>query len=187
VNVTVMSSLSYDCGIPGTPTAALVAPAATVTTTESGVCLLGQCSVTNAADVIDSTPGPTNYATMAIPLGVSGSTTLNVTDTATFPAGREAGFIITNGTSLLNLSLLGSVQVQTLLNGTVQETAVTTGFGDVLQVQAAGLLAVEQYAGYAEFTTTKPFNAVQIVAGSLAALDSTVHIYSACVSQQVTP
>jgi hypothetical protein len=182
VQITVISAQSYDCGIPGTPTSALAGSAATVSTSASGVCLLGSCSVSNPGNVIDSNPD--NYATMVIPLGIGGSTSLEVADTATFPPGRKVGFIIANGTSLLDASLLGAVEIQTLLNGTVQETAATTGLPDVIQVQAAGLLGVDQYSGYAEFTTTKSFNAVQIVAGSLVGLDSTIKVYSACVSQQ---
>jgi hypothetical protein len=182
VQVNVISSQSYDCGVPGIPTSALAGSAAQVSTSASGVCLFGSCSVENPGNVIDSNPD--NYATMYVPLAIAGATSLDVTDTATFPAGRKAGFIISNGTSLLNASALGAVQIQTLLNGTVQETAATTGLGDVIQLQAAGLLGVDQYAGYAEFTTTKPFNAVQIVSGSLVGLNSTLNVYSACVSQQ---
>jgi hypothetical protein len=179
VQVTVAPTQTYDCGVPGLPTYALVTPDATVTASQAGGCI-GQCTVTNAAAVIDSTPG--NFATMTIPLALVGSTTLNVTDTATFPAGSEAGFIIADGQQLLNVSLLGVIQVQTLLNGVVQETATTVGLGDVLQVQAAGLLSVDQYAGYAGFTTTKQFNGVQIVAGSVLAVESTLQVYAACVS-----
>lgn len=181
VQVTVISTQSYDCGVPSIPTSALVSPAATVSSSTAGACILG-CSVTNTGNVVNSTP--TDYATLSIPLAIAGTTTLEVSGTAAFPAGRKAGFILANGNSLLNAALVGGIKIQTLLNGVVQETATTTGLGDVAQVQAAGLLSIDQYAGYFEFTTTLPFNDVQIVAGSLAAVNSNLRVYSACVSQQ---
>jgi uncharacterized cupredoxin-like copper-binding protein len=178
VQVTVIASASYDCGLPSLATAALVAPAASVTTSKAGLCLL-DCTVANPGNVIDSIQS--NYATMFIPLGLAGSVSLDVTDTATFPAGRQVGFVISNGTNVLNLALLGGISVQTLAGGTVQETATV---GNLLTLQAAGVLSVDPDAGFAGFTTTKPFDSVQLVAGSLVSVASNIKVYNACVSMQ---
>jgi hypothetical protein len=70
--------------------------------------------------------------------------------------------------------------VVTLLNGTVQEIA--TG-SSVLQLQALGLL-YDPDAAYVEFKTTKPFNSVRVVVGSLASVLSSVKVYGACVTLQ---
>src|SRR5262249_46727630 len=157
-----------DCGVPGLATQALVSPAATVITSNSGACVLG-CSVTNAANVIDSNSG--NFATMSIPLGLVGSTSLTVMDSSTFPAGREVGFIMANGQSVLDLALLNGASVETLLNGTVQEIATA---GSLLTLNAAGLISIDPDAGFVNFRTSKPFNQVQLVVGSVAALNSNV-------------
>jgi hypothetical protein len=176
--VTVIASTSFDCGVPNTPTTALTAPAVSITSSKGGVCLLG-CTISGAGNVINSTPS--DFATLNIPLGVAGSLSLDVTGSTPFPAGRKAGFVLANGNTLLTLGLLNGLTIQTLLNGVVQETATT---GSVLTLQAAGLLSIDPDAGYAEFTTTKPFDSLQMTEGSLVSLDSNVKVYGACVSLQ---
>jgi hypothetical protein len=178
VQVTVMPTQSYDCGIPGMPTQAMVSPAASVATSLGGVCLL-DCSVSNAGNVIDS--NPSNYAGLSIPLGVLGNASLDVTDTSTFPAGRSVGFIVANGQSVLDLGLINGITIRTYLNGSLQDTAAV---GSLLTLDAVGLLSVDPDAGFVEFKTTKSFNQVQLIAGSLVGLNSSLRVYSACVSEQ---
>jgi hypothetical protein len=135
--------------------------------------------VTNPGYVIDS--NPSNYATMSIALGVAASDTLSVTDsTTTYPAGRTAGFLVSNPGALLNLSLLQNVTVRTLLNGTVQESATSSG---ALQLSALGLFS-DTHEGFVSFKSTKPFNGVRVDVGSLVAAASQFYVYGACVSLQ---
>jgi hypothetical protein len=50
------------------------------------------------------------------------------------------------------------------------------------RVRRGYLLGIDQYAGYAGFTTTKPFNGVQIVGIAVLSVASELNVYSACVS-----
>jgi hypothetical protein len=177
VQVTVLSSTAQSCGL-STPTEALLAPAASATGGINGVCLLG-CGVTHLSNLTDSSL--TNYATMSVALGVAASAYARVTSsTTTYPAGRQAGFLVADPNTLLSLTLLQNVSVRTLLKGTVQETATT---GNLLTLQALGLLN-NPNEGFVGFTTTKPFDAVEVDLGQLASVLATVNVYSACVSLQ---
>lgn len=177
VELTVISSSSADCGI-GQPSTLLLAPAASASSSVSGLCLLG-CGVSNLSNVTDSIT--TNFATMSVAAGVAATVGIRVTDNSTsFPAGRKAGFLMADGSTLLSLALLGNVSVVTSLNGVVQETATTA---NLLQLQALGLL-YDPDAGYVEFTTSKSFNAVSLDVGSVLGVLSTVKVYGACVSLQ---
>ncbi len=178
VQVTVISSSSDDCGIPGIPTTALLSPAATSGDTIDLLCL--GCGVTGLGNVIvGSTTAPSVITT---PLGLLGEgVALTVTDTATsFPAGRQAGFMLSDGGSALSLSLLSNVSLATYLHGSLQETATTSN--NLLKLQALGLLSVGANAGYVGFTTTKPFDEVSVKVQSVATVLSTVNVYRACVS-----
>ncbi len=177
VIVTVVSSSSQSCGLPS-PSVALLSPAASPTGGINGLCLLG-CGVSNLSNVTDS--NLTNFAAIKIALGVAASGYVRVTDsTTTYPAGREAGFLVANPATLLSLTALQNVTVRTLLNGTVQETATTS---NLLTLQALGLLN-NPNEGFVGFKTTKPFNAVEVDLGQLASVLGTLDVYSACVSLQ---
>ena len=174
--MTVISSSSADCGV-GMPTTELLSPAAQVSNSIVGVCL--GCSVVDESYAVDA--DKTNASSLNVLAGVIGSITLQVTDSTAFPAGRKAGFIIADGNSLLSLSALQNVSIITSLQSTVQETASAS---NLLDLQALGLLAYDPTAGYAEFTTTKPFDSVAINVQSLLSVLSTVKVYGACVSLQ---
>jgi trimeric autotransporter adhesin len=177
VTVTVLSSTAMSCGI-STPTMALLAPTASATGGVNGLCLLG-CGVSNLSNVTDSNVN--NYATISIAVGVAASGYVRVTDsTTTFPAGRQAGFLVADPSALLSLTLLQNVSVRTLLNGTVQETATT---GNLLTLQALGLLN-NPNEGFVGFTTSLPFNAVEVDLGQLASVLGTLSVYDACVGLQ---
>jgi hypothetical protein len=177
VIVTVLSSSSQSCGLPS-PSIALLSPTASATGGITGLCLVG-CSVTNLSDVTDS--NLTNFAAINISLGVLATGYIRVTDsTTTYPAGREAGFLVVNPQALLNLTALQNVTVRTLLNGTVQDTATTS---NLLTLQALGLLS-NPNEGFVGFKTTKPFNAVEVDLGSLASVLGTLDVYNGCVSLQ---
>lgn len=177
VTVTVISSAAADCGI-GTPSTALLTPAATVSsTTSGGLCLLG-CGVANPGNVINSNLN--DFAAMTLALGVATTDTLTVTGTTLFPAGRKAGFLVANPSGLLSLSLLSNVTVQTLKNNVVQETATAAS---LLGIQALGLFN-NPHEGYARFTTTKSFDSLRLTLTPLAGLLTETDVYGACVSLQ---
>jgi plastocyanin len=177
VKVTVLPTNAASCGL-SQPTTALLSPQSTATGGVRGVCLLG-CGVTNLANTTNTNAG--DYATMNVAVGVAASAYVRITDsTTTYPAGRQTGFLLVNPSALLSLSLLQNVQVSTLLNGTVQETATVN---NLLTLQALGLLANPQ-EGFVGFTTTKPFNAVEVDLGQLASVLGSVNVYGACVSLQ---
>jgi PKD repeat protein len=180
VQITVMSSNSADCGIPNVPTTSLVSPAASALNIVNGLCV--GCTVLNQSNLITSTTN--SPATVAELIGLlGGNVTLEVTDnSADFPAGRQVGFIVADGTTLLSLSLLSNVTITTYLNGTVQQVA-TTG-NNLIQLQALGVLSVNQDAGFAGFTATEPFNQVSIRVNQLANVATTLNVYRACVSLQ---
>jgi len=177
VKVTVLPTNAASCGLT-TPTNALLSPQATATGGVRGVCLLG-CGVNNLANTTNANAG--DYATMNVAVGVAASAYVRITDsTTTYPAGRQTGFLLASPSSLLSLSLLQNVQVSTLLNGSVQETATVS---NLLTLQALGLLA-NPNEGFVGFTTTKPFNAVEVDLGQLASVLSSLNVYGACVSLQ---
>ncbi|MGI4833763.1 MAG: hypothetical protein ACRYFK_09910 [Janthinobacterium lividum] len=79
------------------------------------------------------------------------------------PAGYRAGMLVSSlGT---NLSLLSTVTLRSYLNGTLQESQVV----DQTLLQAV-LAAGASAPGQLEFTSTKPFNQVELELGSVASL-----------------
>lgn len=177
VVVTVIATSAADCDI-GVPSTALRAPAASVSSSVNGICLLG-CGVSNSSRVIDS--NPVNFASMNVAVGVAAYDTLRVTDGSTsYPAGRKAGFVIAKPGYLLSLSLLSNLTVRTFLNGTQQEAATAA---TILGLSALGGSSIPD-AGFLGFTTSKPFNAVRIDVGSLLSVADTVNVYGACVTLQ---
>jgi hypothetical protein len=174
VQLTVMPPNGSDCGV-GVPTTDLVTPAASATGTVNGICLL--CSVTGPGNLVDV---PTNnYATMEQPVGVLGSTSLTVNGTTLYPAGRKVGFVLAEGNALLSANVLQGLTVETLIGNTVQESV--TGAG-LLGLDALGLIAVNPDAGFVSFTTSKPFNTVELIAQSVASVLGTYKVYDACVT-----
>jgi PKD repeat protein len=181
VQITVMPPNGSDCGV-GVPTTNIVGPEASATGAVNGgigglLCL--GCSVSNPGYLTDSSTS--NYATMVQPVGLLGTTSLTVNGTVLYPAGRKVGFVLTEGNGLLSTTLLQGVTVDTLLGGVVQESAT---IGGLLNLDALGLIAVNPNAGFASFTTTKPFDSLAIVAGSVLSVIATYHVYDACVSLQ---
>ena len=177
VVVTVIATSAVDCGI-GVPSTALLAPAASVSSSVNGICLFG-CGVSNSSRVIDADPD--NYASMNVAVGVSAYDTLRVTDGSTsYPSGRKAGFLIAKPGALLSLAALSNLTVRTLLNGAQQESATAA---TILELSALGMHSNPDI-GFVGFTTSKPFNAVRIDVGSLASVATTVNVYGACVTLQ---
>lgn len=109
---------SFSCA-PGEYFEPIIDPNATVASGTNGICLL--CSVTNEGNVIDSNLA--NAARISIPVGVGGSGFIRVTDTSQVYLGEHSvGFMVENPATLIDLSLLQTITITTLLNGTVQES-----------------------------------------------------------------
>jgi len=177
VVVTVISSASADCGV-GFATTMLLAPSASASSTVQGLCLLG-CGVSNLTNVTNS--NQTDFAAMSVAVGVAATVSLRVSNSSgTFPSGRRAGFLVADPSALLNLSLLQNVTVDTLLGGTLQESATV---GNLLELQALGLFNNPR-EGFVGFRTTKPFDALRLDLGQLANILGSLDVFGACVSLQ---
>jgi hypothetical protein len=177
VVVTVVSSSAVDCSITG-PSVALLTPSASVSSgLVSGACLLG-CNVTNQSNVINSSL--TDFATVNVPLGIAAVYGLKVDNTTSYPAGRKVGFLLAQPAAVLSLGVIPNVTVRTLLNNVIQESASAA---NLLTLDAVGLFA-NPNEGFAGFTTTKAFDAVQIEVGSLVSAGTALRVYGACVSLQ---
>jgi hypothetical protein len=183
--------VATDCGVRDSsgnplPTTAILAPAATTSTSVAGLCLA--CNVTQPQNVIDQ--DPTNYAVMTNTVGVGllgGETQLSVVNNSAFPAGRTAGLVLGDSSdSLLTLVLLQNVSIDTLLGGVVQETAVAnvnnTGvLSPLVQLNLLNLLG-NPSAVFVGFTTKLPFDGLRVHNQGLVAALGTLNVYQACVS-----
>jgi hypothetical protein len=181
--------VATDCGVKdgsgnALPTTAILAPAATTSTSVTGLCL--SCSVAQPQNVIDQ--DPTNYAVMTNTVGLLGAQTqLSVVNNSSFPAGRVAGVILGDSSdTLLTLVLLQNVSIDTLLGGVVQETAVAnvnnTGvLSPLLQLNLLNLVG-NPSAVFASLTSTKPFDGLRVNNGGLVSVLGTLDVYQACVS-----
>jgi hypothetical protein len=177
VNVQVTGSTVVDCGV-GVPSKQLLAPTVTASSSVTGLCLLN-CGTANLGNVTNSSTS--DYATMSVAVGVAAIVGLSVTDNSNvYPAGRKAGFLTALPSSLLSLSLLGNVTIETLLSGQVQESATRS---NLLQLQALGLFSNPD-EGWIEFTTTKAFNEVRLDLVSTVGALFTLQVYGACVTTQ---
>ncbi len=106
----------------------------------------------------------TNYATLVSLLGVDCPSTLQVQLEGPAPAGYEAGFVLGSG-GLLDLSVLDNLRITTYQGGVKQEQAIGRNLLR-LEVLPNGQTVVR-------FTTTKPFDRVELQRTSLmGALDN---------------
>jgi hypothetical protein len=154
-----------------------VLPNASVADGTNGICLF--CSVTDEDNVIDA--NLENAARISIPLGLAGSAFIRVTDTAqTYTGAHRVGFVVENPTTLLDLTLLNTITITTLLNGTVAESD-----------SGGTLLALNLLSGgdrrLVAFESSEDFNQVQINVGALASLLNQLDVYSACVAPPLAP
>ena len=180
----VAAPMPRDCGVTNSsgaaiPTQDLIAPDASVSTSNGGLCV--GCSVSNPGNVVDQ--DLLNYATINTPVGLVADETLTVTSAAnTYAAGHLVGFVASNPGELLTLNLLQSVTISTFLDGVPQNTAGATA-SSPLRLDLLSLLASPKSA-FIGFTATKPFNAVQLADGNLLSALGQINAYMACVSTQ---
>ena len=171
-----------DCGVSDNfgnpvPTVDLLAPDASVTTSNGGICVA--CSVSQPENVVDQ--DPTDYATLNTPVGIAADVALTVTSAAsTYSAGHLVGFVASSPAQLLTLDLLKSVTINTFLNGVEQDSAGATSTSP-LGLDLLTVLANSKSA-FVGFVATKPFNAVQVADGNLVSAIGQLNVYQACVS-----
>ncbi|WP_425606632.1 thrombospondin type 3 repeat-containing protein [Microbulbifer litoralis] len=159
------------CG-PGQQYEPILLPNATATDGIAGVCLL--CSVSDEGNVIDANLD--NAARVSVPVGVTGSGFVRVEDTdTTYTGSNRVGFVVENPGTIIDLALLESFTLTTLLNGTVVDSE--TG-GSLLALSLLG----GGDRGLVVFETSGSFNQVQINVGALVGLLNQTDVYSACVA-----
>ncbi len=146
---------NLSCSQTAVPLVNGLTPSFTVTqssgTTGSGIWL-------NTANVVDN--NLTNFASGTFTL-TSGMLTLAVTDAANdYAAGNFAGFVVES--SALSLNVLGSLTINTYLNGTLQETKSA----GALLALASGITGAYEVGFY----TNTSFDAVELTATSTAGL-----------------
>ncbi|MEZ0611748.1 hypothetical protein ACAW74_24770 [Fibrella sp. WM1] len=103
-----------------TATSGQVGATVTVGPIQVNACTLGG-SISGVPNVLDS-DSTTNFATIASTVGLLCSRYIEVGTATTYPAGYEAGFVIDNGGSLLDLTALGGITVTTYYNGAQRES-----------------------------------------------------------------
>lgn len=136
-----------------------------------GLCLA--CTfVQNPSAVTDSDPN--NFSEYNTTLGLASGSGVSVRDTlSSYTAGSYAGYVIDFSNDVLSAGLFSSFQLQTYLNGTLQETKTTSnGVSATLLSGAPGKL-------YLSFKTTLPFNEVRLTFSSLLGAINNMRVYYA--------
>jgi len=138
----------------------------------------GLCSVTNANNVI--TASTSDSAQLKTVAGVAANTSLAVKNGINvFPAGTLAGFVVQDPNSFIEVSLLKTVTVSTLLNGVVQETK---NAGSLLDVSAIVLQVNTSTGKYAlGIRTTLPYDEVKISLTPIVGVAPMLNVFGAFV------
>ncbi len=133
----------------------------------SGVCI--GCSVTGTANLLDA--DTTNFATITQTIGLLSSGSVSVNAGSTKPAGTEAGFVLSPGSGLLDLSALSNVRITTYLAGALQETILANN--TLVGVSLLGAGGVQQIA----FQTSLDFDEVRLTVTPALSLLSDMRVY----------
>lgn len=168
---------------------------ATVDSDVSGICLLS-CGVSNEDNLIDAVS--TNFASLSVPLALLGgsvSVTVDANPPLPFPGvGGTAGFVVGRPVgTVASVELLAQLEVETLLNGVVQDT-FTRDTPVPLRADLLGLALLGDGGDLALVSgqTTRPYDALRLTFKSgiltlgLQNYLSTVNVLQAC-SAVVTP
>ncbi len=125
--------------------------------------------VVDVANILDNNED--NYATIG---GTLSLTPIRVTVelNATQASGTFTGYEISNGGTLINLSLIQNFSIKTYLNNTLQETYASA------ELASLGLLGLSGTSSIIGFSTNKPFNAVMIETSSLLNLFPDLRIHN---------
>ncbi|MFC4261561.1 beta strand repeat-containing protein [Ferruginibacter yonginensis] len=130
------------------------------------------CNIANPINVV--TASTTDFARINLTVGVLTSGSISVRDQiSVYPAGTTAGFVVRDPNNFLEVNLLSAITITTYLNGVAQESRTA---GSLLNIDAIlisiGGSSTPRNIG---FTTSKPWNEVQItynnVLGAITYLD----------------
>jgi len=142
----------------------------TVNGATTGLLCVG--GVANENNVIDA--NTTNSADLNMLVGVACSSYIEVTSSTARPAGSEAGFVLSDGNSLINLSLFSNLRIQTY-NGNILQESIT-GNSSLIKL---GLLGNSNKYEFG-FKTTKAYNKIRITAnGGLLSALTTLQVFYA--------
>ncbi len=138
------------------------------------LCLL--CGEAGANNVIDGNLN--NYLESNQLLNLIQATSLiAVKDTNNvYPAGTRAGYVVTFPDGLLSANLLNQFQLRTYLNGNIADVA--TAANGLLN---AGVIGGNGNKTKIGFITTQPFDKIELIAGNVLGLLTTIRIYNAFV------
>ncbi|MGH8539067.1 MAG: Ig-like domain-containing protein [Stenotrophobium sp.] len=186
LNASIPSSSRTATGIltvtdPSCPNPLLASNGATASDATSGICLL--CGTSNDSNIIDGNFD--NFATMSVPVGLltgAASVTVKSASPITPVANQSAGFIIGRPAGALVLAeIMSQIQINTLLNGKVQESTSAT---NALRLDLLGMeLTGANSVALSSLPVTKPFDSLQLVFNSgLATALSSLQVYQACAT-----
>ncbi|RBP28293.1 thrombospondin type 3 repeat-containing protein [Marinobacter pelagius] len=168
---------AYACGTAdAAPFKPFQAPGSSAIGDTSFLCLNG--CVENPENVVDT--NLFNSASIIVPadLGLTEGVALTVTDSVeTYEAPNRLGVAVANADQLLNLSLLGSVEITTRLDGAEKETFSSLTLADL---DLLGMLNDES-VGYIVVDTTEAFDEVSISLGGINLL-SQLDVNAVCAS-----
>lgn len=183
--VTVIANICTD------PLLASDTPAASISRTINGICLL--CSTSNLPNVIDDVVN--TFGSLNVPVGLLNggvSVTVNANRTISPAAGNVAGFIISRTSpAILTAELASQIVVETLLNGVVVSNST-----EALIPLRLGLLGVDLAGGAEQILVRTPaasqFDAVRLTFNSgvlTADLDqlNNLNVFRACASVATLP
>jgi|GEM_PF-2282194 len=145
-----------------------------------GICLL--CSSGGVSNIVDGNLN--NYAEYNQLLGLLSSTSLiAVRDTNNvYPSGTRTGFVVSFPDGLLNASALSAFQLRTYRNGVLAETATTSN-----GLLGAGVLPGAGNKTRISFVATQPFDKVELIAGNVLGLLTTIRVHNAFVEPSSCP
>lgn len=144
--------------------------------TTSSIPLVGGLTcvggVSNENNVIDA--NTTNNADLTILVGVACSSYIEVASATARPAGSEAGFVISDGNTLIDLSLFSNLKIQTYNGSILQETI--TGNSSTIKL---GLLGNSNKYEFG-FKTTRAYDKIRITAnGGLLSVATNLKVFYA--------
>lgn len=153
------AACAADCSVPLTSTGGYSATAG-----KTGITLI--CPVpTGEANLVDASL--TNSANLSIGLGIACTKYFQVSSAAVLPAGTEAGFVVSNGSGLISLEVLGGIRIQTYNALDIEQD----DSDDTPSILGLALLGGTTGSYRVGIKTTKSFTKVRITVGSVASVN----------------
>lgn len=144
-----------------------------------GVADVGS-EIRNPGNVLE--PDNTLYGELTSVAGVLSSVSLSVLNIVQeYPVGTFAGFVVENQNGLIDLDLLNSLSINTYKDGILQESRSGSNLLNLtLIIELIGPGSNSQNIG---FTTSKPFDEIQIVLGEFVSVGvlTTIRVYGAFI------